>query len=628
MQLQFPSLLWPLFFSVTISLTLAYIVWRRETNRQSLPVLIFLLGIAQWSASSSGTLMSTHLDAQVFFSSFKYIGVTTTVTAFWAFAVTYTGREHWLTRRTIALLLVEPVIVLVAVATNPLHGLMWPEHYPIMVDQFSMFDSDHGPFFWLHAGYAYVLLIFASGLLITYLIRSRHLIRSQVGTVLIGVAAPWVTNLLFLTGNNPVSYFDLTPLSFTITGIVAAWSLTRFHLFDLVPVARSTVIERMPDGMLVLDEQDRLVDANPAFARLIETRDIGTLISKPVSEWLPESMQGLFADFQSKPGHSGALTISNETGERFYDVQIQALTDQQGKPSGRLVMIRNVTELRRAMQQVREQNDTLTITNQQLMVAREEAVQANRLKSEFLATMSHELRTPLNAIIGYTDLMLVGVSGEVSDKQHAYLQRIMSNGEHLLTLINNLLDISRIEAGRMEVQAQPFSPVQALRNTADRMQSIADQQGLNLETTLDPALPDQLIGDISRIEQILINLLGNALKFTEEGEVRVALRRVDDATWSMQVSDTGIGIPPEAQRYIFDEFRQVDGSTSREYGGSGLGLAIVRRLVDMMDGTVTVTSKENEGSTFTVQLPLLVPDEASQDEPADMPQHRVTQGQQ
>jgi len=222
--------------------------------------------------------------------------------------------------------------------------------------------------------------------------------------------------------------------------------------------------------------------------------------------------------------------------------------------------------------------------------------------------MSHELRTPLNSVIGYADLMLTGLTGDLNPKQEDYVRRIMSNGERLLTLINDILDISKIEAGRLDLYVKPFSPAELLGGVATRMQSLADKKGLHLEMHLDPDLPPQLLGDQRRLDQILTNLVSNAIRFTDSGRVQIRFDRSDDGQWAMSVTDTGQGIPPHALEYIFDEFRQVDGSYRREHGGTGLGLAIVRKLAMLMQGTVHVESEIGKGSTFRVQLPLVTPD--------------------
>jgi signal transduction histidine kinase len=231
--------------------------------------------------------------------------------------------------------------------------------------------------------------------------------------------------------------------------------------------------------------------------------------------------------------------------------------------------------------------------------------EASRLKSEFLSTMSHELRTPLNAMIGFTELMLAGVAGPMTDKQKHQLGRVHANSLRLLSLIDDVLDLSRIEAGRVDIQEEPFSPQEMVTKVATQTSSLAERKALKFIQTIHESMPQSLLGDQARIEQVLLNLLSNAFKFTSTGEVELSLKaNLESKQWVLSVRDTGVGIPPHAQEYIFEEFRQLDGSSRRMYGGSGLGLAICRNLCRLMDGDIRVQSTLGEGSTFIVTLPL------------------------
>jgi signal transduction histidine kinase len=244
-----------------------------------------------------------------------------------------------------------------------------------------------------------------------------------------------------------------------------------------------------------------------------------------------------------------------------------------------------------------------TIANE-LVAARDHALEANRLKDEFLATMSHELRTPLNSIIGFTGIILSGMRGEVDETARNMIKRIKDSGHHLLGLINDILDIAKIEAGRLEIANSPIVLREMVNKWHAQMDVLARQKDLIFEVSIDPILPAELYGDEERITQVAINLLSNAMKFTEKGSVKLSIYQKDTHQWGLQVADSGIGIPPHALEYIFDEFRQVDGTTQRAYGGTGLGLAIVRKLCVAMGGRIQVASTQGEGSTFTATLPL------------------------
>jgi signal transduction histidine kinase len=217
--------------------------------------------------------------------------------------------------------------------------------------------------------------------------------------------------------------------------------------------------------------------------------------------------------------------------------------------------------------------------------------------------MSHEFRTPLNAILGYTSMLLQGVNGEMTPQQRRNLQRIDSNGRHLLQVINEILDITRIEAGRMPLNESDFMLPELLQEVMAEMDPIIARTKLAVGTTVEPELPD-VHSDRQKVKQIVLNLLSNALKFTHEGSVEVsAAYEPATSTVAISVKDTGIGIAPEHLEKIFEDFQQVDSSPTRPYGGTGLGLSICRRLAAMMGGRVTVHSTLGQGSTFTLHLP-------------------------
>jgi signal transduction histidine kinase len=232
------------------------------------------------------------------------------------------------------------------------------------------------------------------------------------------------------------------------------------------------------------------------------------------------------------------------------------------------------------------------------------AQESIRLKSEFMATMSHELRTPLNAILGFSSILTNGMAGTIDEEAKHMVKRVETNSHRLLALINDVLDLAKIEAGRMELVSKPIQ----LRGMVSRWQSemsvLGEKKGLAFETVIGPDVPDTIYGDSDRITQIVTNLLSNAFKFTQRGSVKLEVKREEDYLL-IQVSDTGIGIPPHAINYIFDEFRQVDGSSTRVYGGSGLGLSIVRNMCRIMGGNVKAASVLGKGSVFTATLPLI-----------------------
>ncbi|HXJ79065.1 MAG TPA: GAF domain-containing sensor histidine kinase [Candidatus Methylomirabilis sp.] len=281
----------------------------------------------------------------------------------------------------------------------------------------------------------------------------------------------------------------------------------------------------------------------------------------------------------------GTFCIEDRVPRQITEEQLQSLHDLAAMVEGELTLV-NAVELQYRLAQ-----------------ATENAKSANLAKSRFLANMSHELRTPLNAIIGFSEVLLERMFGAVNDKQAEYLQDILSSGQHLLSLINDILDLSKIEAGRMDLVLAPFNVPAALENAVTLVRERAVRHSITLHVDVDPRL-GECVGDERKIKQVLLNLLSNAMKFTPEGgRVRVKAILADGAV-EVSVSDTGIGIAPEDQGTIFEEFRQVGGDEARKHEGTGLGLTLTKKFIELHGGRIWVESDVGRGSTFTFTLPI------------------------
>ncbi|MDJ0851147.1 MAG: response regulator [Myxococcota bacterium] len=272
-----------------------------------------------------------------------------------------------------------------------------------------------------------------------------------------------------------------------------------------------------------------------------------------------------------------------------------------------------------------ELEQTVALRTEELKEAKEAAEGASQAKSAFLANMSHELRTPMNAIIGYSEMLMEDAEDDGNEEAAADLKKIHGAGTHLLALINDVLDLSKIEAGRMDIYVEAFEISGMVENVVATIDAVVKKNGNRLTVEVDPAL-SSMRADLTKVRQALFNLLSNAAKFTQEGEItlRVLAEQAQGVDWvRMAVSDSGIGIPPEKIDHVFQEFSQADETTTRDYGGTGLGLPISRRFCQLMGGDITVESTVGEGSTFTIRLPLVVKTEASEPKaaaPASLPE--------
>jgi PAS domain S-box-containing protein len=349
----------------------------------------------------------------------------------------------------------------------------------------------------------------------------------------------------------------------------------------------------MLDAVIVLDSQGRVVDINPTAQKLV-----GCSINKAIGHTIEEICTlelARLAEYLTAPEMHGEVTLRNDAepdGLRHYDLRIAPLNyGLRGRQVGRLIVLHDISARKRA--------------EVALSRARDQAVEANRLKGRLLANVSHELRTPLNAVIGYTEMLEENNHPE----QQAWLHRIAYNARQMVFFVNDLLDQAALESGQFKLHNVEFSPAELIENTRSLLGVLAEQKGLEITYVIDPFLPGKIVGDIKRLQQILVNLVNNATKFTDQGGVSVRIYGCDGDFWALEVSDTGLGIPPEAQAYVFEAFRQVDTSSTRKNRGAGLGLSIVQQLTTLMGGHVKLDSQVGHGSTFTIVVPLAPPNQ-------------------
>ncbi len=591
----------PLIFTAFVSAMLAVVMWPRRRAPGGREATGLMIALTIWSLAYGVQVAGADLATQLFWSKVRYIGIVTVPPLWFLFCLRHVGQGKGFPARYQGWLFVMPAITLALAWTNEWHEQIWYQPHMERFGDWEQMVMGEGAWFWVNTIYSYVLTLGGILILLRDVIAAPKLYRQQRLVVLAGSLAPWAANIVTLAGANPLALVDLTPFGFVVSGTTMAWALFRFHLLDMVPIARERVFESMSAGVLMLDMQGRILDANPvACAVLGQPAEV--LIGQQAQEALLP-WPDLIKRFGNVLETSTDVEFQRDGQIRHFDLHISPIHDQRHTLWGRLVLFYDITERKQAQQAIER--------------AREEAELANRAKSTFLANMSHELRTPLAAIIGYSELLLeeaqeIGATPLMGD-----VRTIHAAGEHLLGLVNSVLDLSKIEAGRMQLIRERFDVQVVVDQVIELVEPLTKQNNSHFEVSIGSPL-GAMTGDQIKVRQILLNLLGNAVKFTEAGRISLVLEReyLPDGEWlSFRVQDQGIGIPLAEQTRLFEPFVQVDGSPTRRYGGSGLGLTISRRLAQMMGGDVTLDwSTPQQGSCFQLRLPVTPPEPSVSDE--------------
>ena len=591
-----------------------FLLARRVSGRRPAPgagaFAIAITGIAFWGLCLGLELLAPRLEVKLLFARLHYVGIGITTVAWLAFVVEFTRGERlpaWL----LGLISVVPASIAVAALTDDQHGLIYREVELLSSRGFMHLHVTPGDAYWYSVAYEYLIFGIATLLIARGVWQPVRLRRQQHAILFAAALLPAVVNAAYLSGlGDRAVPIDLTPAGFAASAVLVAWGLYRRGILDLVPVARELVVEGMADSVVVLDGSGRIIDMNPA-AESTTGRSIGEVLGASIDEVLPE-----VADLVHRLVAGGdpvtadlELLLDRAGQRRWYEVRTTPIRSRGRLGGGHLVVLNDVTHRVAAVHE--------------LAHARDQAMAADHAKSEFLATMSHEIRTPMNAIIGMTELVL---DTPLAEAQREYLMSVRESGDVLLRVINDILDFSKIEAGKLELVTEVFSLREMLGDAMKSLAVRAHREHLELAFRVAADVPETLVGDAGRLRQVVVNLVGNAIKFTQRGEVVLDVSIAENSVAPSNpegaivtptivlhffVRDTGIGIALEKQSLIFEAFEQADTSTTRRYGGTGLGLAISQRLVRLMGGRIWVDSELGIGSTFHFNARFVVPPASS-----------------
>lgn len=579
---QFNPYAIPLFIGIIPVSVFAWIAWQHRTNLAARFFFFFALASANYMLTYGLELSSTSLPVMMIWLRLEYISSLSIPVIWLLFHIAYSGYESWITRRNIILLFIVPILHLLAVWTNDYHGLNWQTVGTQTVSGYIMFARTYGPMFYIGTGYLYVIALVANVVMFVWMVRSPNVYRNQIASLMLGTLTIWVTSILTVAGITPVPGLDLTPFGFALACIPIAWSLFYNRLFNIMPAARGAIIKGMSDAVLVFNDQDIIVDANPAAAVLIG-HELSQLIGKPAVAAFARTPD-LVERYRNIHEAQGELEIPSSTGSLYFDMRISPLYDRTGRLTARIVVLRDVTRTKHAETIIRQYAAELELRNQEL--------------DAFSYSVAHDLRTPITTVIGYSDILQSMEADNLSERGRSYMEKIHRSAHKMSDMTIELLRLASMRDVTSALVSVSVTPV--AQSAVERFR--ADIEARTIIMDIMPEMPAAL-GQPVWLEEIFANLISNAIKYIGKDNAcpRISIRGFQQGNVvRYEVQDNGLGIDTEDQAKLFDLFSRFH---TGEASGLGMGLSIFLRIVSRLKGQVGVESVLGKGSTFWFTLP-------------------------
>lgn len=518
----------------------------------------------------------------------------------------FTESKYAHSRWVVAIFTILPIIDIIALLTNPLHH-----------EFIAGYDGVHpigGRWFYVHAVLSYLPLLLSIIIFIRYVV--KHIRKSpSLAIVSVGILLPVVLNVLYTFGIFDVG-FDITPFAFLLMFSIFTIYSIKLRLFDVKGRAFTDIYASLSDAFLIVDGSGVVVEANPAINDVAPNLKINIDVStfQFVADFIEsiaveKSPDDVFVALREPEHgvHNAEITVLDEGGQRYYSVSKDIIIER-GQFAGFIITLSDISVYRRMIYEINQQNAELTRL-------KDLAESASNAKTTFLANMSHEIRTPINAIIGMAEIAKASDDPRRVDQS---LDKINAASKHLLGIINDILDMSKIESNSYSLYEDTFVFRKMVQNIVDINSSKIEEMNQTLSVTVDEGIPAMVLSDELRLSQVISNLLSNAVKFSPaKGNIGLFINLINQSEDSVLlrfiVEDNGIGIGEEKQASLFNAFEQADLSISRQFGGTGLGLTISQRIVNLMGGTISVESGLGEGSRFSFEINIRIPDVSDAD---------------
>ena len=575
------------FLTALAALLTILLLWRYRKSAEVRYLIYLELLIIVWAITYAFEFGTQDLSTKVFWSKMSYLGIAYAPLAYFLFTTAFSQKGNIINPRNVSLLSILPFITIIMVFTNEYHHLVWTD--VVLDEKLNMAIYFHGTWFWIFFAYAQLLIFSGLFNLLTSIYKFTSYYKSQVATLLIASLIPIVSNLMYVTRINPIPGFDWTPLSFVFTGIVIAFGVIRYRMFDLVPNARNKLIDTMDDGVMVINAEGFIEDCNPAMTQILDLNRQSTIYKSFDSVF--SDLPNLTKSIKQKSKQSLHVDLDYYNERKYYQIQIFPIFNHRNKYSGNFLTFHDISTIKKTEEKLKKTNSQLKSE----IVKREKLIKS---LDSFGHTLAHDLRNLLGSIYSSSEVLEEGIQNDDKELLKEMVEIIKDSAGKTIKITKELLILATVSHQNVNKKPLKMDLIISEAHNQLKEQIESSRAIINLPETWPVAL-----GYAPWIEDVWVNYLSNAIKYGGIPPViSVGAEETDDDNIKFWIKDNGNGIVKSEQPKLFKKYTRLDPEKAQGYG---LGLSIVNQIIDKLEGTVGVesTGKEGEGALFYFILP-------------------------
>jgi len=586
MSYDFTTLCFIRFISGVIALILVLLLWKHRHSKGAIYLILFEISAAIWAFSDGFEAAAIFIPQKLLWAQIAYIGVTTSAVMFLMFALSYAGHTRLVNIKTFLILMVIPIITIVMAFTNTSHQLLWSKI--VIIEGTNQSVYYYGPWFWAHVTYEYSTL--TAGIIVMFIgaFKVYSLYKVQVWILIMGALLPFIVSIIYVFKLTPLKGLDPTPISFILSGIIVAISLFWLRLFNIIPLARKQTIDNLRDGMFVVDSANCIVDANPAFCKIIGQQ--ANHVIGIQSDMVFSKMKTDINHFSVKNDFTIETQIGVNENLQYFEVKCHLVEDNNQKIIAKIFLVSDITTKKMIIEALADSNNK----------RKTEIIEKEKLILDldaYARSVAHDLRNPISSVVSLSELIKISLSENKKDDALEMVGMVLDQSEKMVRIIDDLLILSRIRKEDIKITS-----IDIYKIINEVLRRLHYEINIRKATFIMPNQWPKVLGHNQWIEEVWMNLITNALKYGgTPPEIRLGFDKESGSTYRFWIQDNGNGIPSESLAKIFEDFERLG---RKDIQGHGLGLSIVKRIIEKLGGEVNVESsyKTGEGCIFSFTL--------------------------